>query len=200
MAGREPTFWLIAGPNGVGKTTFAFARLEAVSGSINFVNLDEIARGLSPLRPAAGEREAARIALARARGFIAAGATFALETTLAGQTQAGLMRQASAQGLRTALLYFSARDPAICLERIARRVAEGGHDVPEAVVRRRFDRSLANLDAYRALADLWRIYDVSGPKPVLLLEGQRGRTTHAEPEVLAGAHAEIAALAGEADR
>src|SRR5262245_31104012 len=126
MAATHPTFWLIAGPDGVGRTTFAMKRLEAISGSINFVNVDEISRGLSPLRPAAAEREAARITLSRVAYFIDSRATFAMETTLSGKAQRELLRQARAAGLMTNLLYFSARTPEVCLERIARRVAEGG--------------------------------------------------------------------------
>ena len=162
-----------------------------MSGSINFVNLDEIARGLSPIRPAAAQTEAARIALSRARAFIRIGTTFAMETTLPGTRSSRLMQEALAPGLQTALLYFCVRDPAICLERIARRVAEGGHDVPEAVVRRRFERSLANLPAYQELSDLWRIYEASGPKPVLALEGARGEIRHADEAALAAAHPAI---------
>ena len=125
MPNGRRTFWLIAGPNGVGKTTFARARLEAISGSINFVNMDEIARGLSPLRPSAAERDAAVVALDRARRFIANGATFAMETTLAGKAHLRLVRAAHAAGMETALMFFAASDPAICFARIARRVAEG---------------------------------------------------------------------------
>jgi predicted ABC-type ATPase len=188
MQAGPPTFWLIAGPNGVGKTTYAMRHLKAVSGSINFVNMDEIARGLSPLEPAAAQTEAARIALARARTFIREKATFAMETTLAGRTHLGLMQEALAQGLSTALLYFSVRDPAICLERIARRVAEGGHDVEAPVVRRRFLRSLANLPAYRLTSDLWRIYEASGMKPALALEGRREEIRHRDDALLSTAH------------
>ena len=85
-------FWLIAGPNGVGKTTYAFKNVPAVSGSMNFVNLDEIARGLSPLEPRLAEREAARVALSRARHFIAEGAVFSMETTMSGRVHLDLMR------------------------------------------------------------------------------------------------------------
>ena len=74
MPNGRPTFWLIAGPEGAGRTTYAMRHLKAVSGSINFVNMDEIARGLSPIEPAAGQTEAARIALSRARAFIRDGA------------------------------------------------------------------------------------------------------------------------------
>lgn len=164
-------FWLIAGPNGVGKTTYAFKNVPSVSGSLNFINTDEIARGLSPLAPRLAEREAARIALGRAREFIRAGEVFSMETTMSGHTHLGLMAAARERGLAPALLYFSVLAPEICLERIARRVAEGGHDVPEPIVRRRFARSHANLPAYTAAADLWRIYEASGPRICLAAEG-----------------------------
>lgn len=150
-------FWLIAGPHGVGKTTYAFRNVAAVSGSLNFVNLDEIARGLSPLKPDLAGREAARIALDRAREFIRRGEVFSMETTMSGWTHLALMREARDAGLSPSLLYFSVASPEICLQRIARRVAEGGHDVPTEIVRRRFARSHANLGTYCASADLWRV-------------------------------------------
>jgi predicted ABC-type ATPase len=181
-------FWLIAGPNGVGKTTYAFKNVPAVSGSMNFVNLDEIARGLSPLAPRLAEREAARVALARARAFIADGAVFSMETTMSGQVQLELMKEAREAGMSPALLYFSVREPEICLERIARRVAEGGHDVAEDIVRRRFARSHQNLPRYTAAADLWRVYEASGPKPCLAAEGHAPRLTHVDAECLATAN------------
>lgn len=198
MANGPKRFWLIAGPNGVGKTTYAFRNVPAVSGSTNFVNLDEIARGLSPLEPRKAEREAARIALARARDFIAHREVFTMETTMSGQTHLALMRKAKAAGLSPALLYFSVRDPDICMQRIARRVAEGGHDVPEAVVRRRFDRSHANLAGYCGAADLWRIYEASGPRPCLALEGQGPAIVHSDPECLGAANRHVQHFAEQA--
>jgi predicted ABC-type ATPase len=178
-------FWLIAGPNGVGKTTYAFKNVPAVSGSMNFVSIFEIARGLSPLAPALAEREAARIALARAREFIAHDVVFSMETTMSGHVQLALMREARANGMSPALLYFSVRDPEICLERIARRVAEGGHDVAEDIVRRRFVRSHENLRGYCAAADLWRIYEASGSKPCLAAEGRGSELVHVDRDCLA---------------
>jgi predicted ABC-type ATPase len=187
----KPRFWLIAGPNGVGKTTYAFKNVPAVSGSLNFVNLDEIARGLSPLAPNLAEREAARLALSRAREFIAAKTVFTMETTMSGQTHLGLMQAARRSGLSPCLLYFSVRSPEICLERISRRVAEGGHDVEEPVVRRRFLRSHQNLAAYCAAADLWRIYEASGSKPCLAAEGIEGSASHVDADCAAGGNAMI---------
>lgn len=195
MANGPKRFWLIAGPNGVGKTTYAFRNVPAVSGSTNFVNLDEIARGLSPLEPGAAQTAAARLALARAGEFIARGEVFTMETTLSGHTHLALMAQAREAGLSPALLYFSVRSPDICLERVARRVAEGGHDVPAAVVRRRFARSHANLPAYCAAADLWRVYEASSSRPRLALEGRGPALRHREDKCLADANASVQALA-----
>ncbi len=193
-------FWLIAGPNGVGKTTYAFRNIAAVSGSLNFVNLDEIARGLSPLKPALADREAARIALSRARDFIRRGAVFSMETTMAGHVHLNLLREARALGVATTLLYFSVRTPEICLERIARRVSEGGHDVDPAIVRRRFVRSHANLPDHCAAADLWRVYEASGPRPCLAAEGRRDSLLHVDPECLSGSNKHVQEFAGDIRR
>lgn len=172
--GSRPVFWLIAGPNGVGKTTFAFRHLRAVAGTLHFVNMDEIARGLEPLQPEAAQGFAARTALLRARDLIAARTSFAMETTLSGHAHLRLMELARAGGLETGLLYFTVPRVEICLERIERRVAEGGHSVPEDLVRRRFTRSIALFPTYAAAADRWRAYDNSGPRPAVVMEG-RGR-------------------------
>lgn len=169
--GGGATLWLIAGANGVGKTTFARARIAAISKATEFVNLDLIAQGLSPLDPSAHQVRAARVALDLARDLIAASKTFALETTLAGKAHKGLIAEASTAGFAIHLLYFFVSTPEEALRRIARRVAEGGHDVPEQDARRRYHRSLGNFADYAALADLWRIYDADGPAPALRAEG-----------------------------
>jgi predicted ABC-type ATPase len=196
MPNGEPTFWLIAGPNGVGKTTYAMRHLKAVSGSINFVNLDEIARGLSPIEPSQAQTDAARIALSRAHDFIKGRQTFAMETTLSGLAHLRLLETARQAGLQRAMLYFSVTSPDICLERIARRVAEGGHDVAETIVRRRFERSARNLARYAAECDLWRIYEASGARPRLALEGkQDAALSYRDAEVLAAAHESLRRLA-----
>ncbi len=181
-------FWLIAGPNGVGKSTYAFRNLRAVAHTINFVNLDEIARGLSPLDPQAAERDAARVALDRCREFMRTGTSFAMETTLAGRTHFHLVEEAHAKGMQVNLQYFSVPDVSICLDRIARRVAEGGHDVPETVVRRRFPRSLAHATEIMAKCDLWRVFDASILPPRLAMEGHFGRTAFNDADVTRQMH------------
>ncbi|MEL6435690.1 MAG: AAA family ATPase [Pseudomonadota bacterium] len=188
MPDHEPTFWLIAGPNGVGKTTYAFKHVKALTGSINFVNMDEIARGLSPLDPSAVERDAARLALSRARKMIADQHTFAMETTMSRQTHRALLKAASANGMKTSLMYFSVQSPDICRARVARRVAEGGHDVPSDVIERRFGRSHANLPAYAAQCSLWRVYEASAMTPCLALEGKAGALHFADAHCLTHAN------------
>ena len=164
--------WIVAGPNGAGKTTYAFRHIRAVSETTRFVNLDEIARGLSPLDPSAEPQRAARVALSMIRDLIAARLSFSLETTLAGRTHLRTVAGARAAGFRINLLYFAVAEVETSLARIARRVAEGGHDVPEADVRRRFARSIAHFPLYAAQSDLWRAYDNNGPRARTAAEGR----------------------------
>ena len=174
---RRQTLWLVAGPNGVGKTTYAFRHIRAVSGSAKFLNLDEIARGVSPMDPEAGRADAARVALTLIDVMIRGngGATdFTIETTLAGLTYLRRLRDAALRGWRIHILYFVVATPDAALARIARRVSEGGHDVPEIEARRRFGRSMANLPRYLAIADLWRVFDNNERRPRTAAEGRAG--------------------------
>ncbi|MBC8130353.1 MAG: AAA family ATPase [Rhizobiaceae bacterium] len=169
------TLWLVAGPNGVGKTTFAFRQIKRLTGETSFVNLDEIARGLSPLAPESGAIRASRVALSMIDDLIAGNGrgrhSFSLETTLAGRTHLRTLDRAKAAGFRVHLLYFCVADEEMALARIARRVAEGGHDVPEKDARRRFRRSIANFPLYAARADLWQVFDANPFAPKVVAEG-----------------------------
>lgn len=169
------TLWLIAGPHGVGKTTFAFRQIRRLSGETSFVNLDEIARGFSPLAPDLEAVRASRAALAMISDLIAGNGrgrhSFSLETTLAGRTHLRTLSRAKAAGFAVNLLYFCVADAETALSRIARRVAEGGHDVPETDARRRFSRSIANFPAYATLADLWQVFDANPAMPKIVAEG-----------------------------
>lgn len=169
-----PVLWFVAGPDGVGKTTYAFRHISLVSGSVHFVNVDEIARGISPLAPEIARRAAARVALERVAELIQQNATLSIETTLAGLGHLRTVERARLAGYATRLLYFMPATVDICLGRIARRVAEGGHDVPEADVWRRFFRSMANFQAYCVRSDIWRVFDANGPRPRVIAEGRAG--------------------------
>lgn len=167
----HPTLWLIGGANGVGKTTFALARIAAVSGVRQFINLDLIARGLAPLDVDLARLRAGRVALGMARDLIAANESFSLESTLSGRAHFGLIAQARTAGMKIKLLYFFVAEVEECARRVARRVGEGGHDVPRADLERRYARSLALAQDYARACDFWRIYDANGREPVTLAEG-----------------------------
>lgn len=170
-ANGSPTLWLIGGANGVGKTTFALARIAAVSGVRQFVNLDLIAKGLGPLDPDLMKLRAGRVALEAARDFIRARESFSLESTLSGRTHFSLIRAARAHGMKIKLLYFFVSDIEECVRRVARRVGEGGHDVPRADLERRYRRSLALAPSYARICDFWRVYDANGLEPRTVAEG-----------------------------
>jgi predicted ABC-type ATPase len=194
MAGNSfPSLWLIAGANGVGKTTYARARIAAVSGTTEFVNLDLIAQGLSPLNPVGQQIRAARVALDMARDFIASGTSFSLETTLSGLTHLRLIERARAAGFSVKLLYFFVDTPEECMRRVARRVSEGGHDVGEDDLRRRFGRSLVNVATYAHKCDFWRVHDCNGLVPVTVAEGSFETITH---DTVAGAPMQIKTFLG----
>ena len=180
----NPVLWLLSGANGVGKTNFAFKHIRAITKSSRFLNADEIARGLSPFDPELERMRAGRIALQilqdtlRAqdtpRANDATAKSLTVETTLSGRTHLKTIETAHAAGWPVHILYFAVRTPEISLARIARRVSEGGHNVPEVDARRRFARSLQNLPAYLEACDFWRVYDNNAPQPNTVAEGRQG--------------------------
>jgi predicted ABC-type ATPase len=171
----KPVLWFVAGADGVGKTSFAFKHISTISGSKSFVNLDEIARGLSPFDPELERVRAARFALQiLAETLRHGGNSLTVETTLSGRTHLKTIEMAKAAGWPVHILYFAVKTPELALARIARRVSEGGHNVPEADARRRFARSIGNLPAYLGACDFWRVYDNNSPSPITVAEGRQG--------------------------
>lgn len=169
---RAPRCIVIAGPNGVGKTTFAREFLPREAGVMHFVNADLIASGLSPLRPELAARQGGRLLLTELNRLVRARQEFAFETTLSGRTYLRMLRQWKASGYRIELVFLSLPSVDLALQRIAARVRQGGHDVPRADVVRRFSRSWENFRLlYRDLADKWSVYDSSGAIPRLTEEG-----------------------------
>ncbi len=176
---------VIAGPNGAGKSTFAAEYLEREGGGRPFVNGDDIAANLNPEDPATAAQEAGRIALRRMDAHVASGTDFAVETTLSGRAYAARIRRWQARGYRVAIIYLRLRSPDRAVERVARRVREGGHHIPEDVIRRRFERSWRNFrELYREVADEWLVYD-SSVRPPLLIEQSVGWPGAHEPRAAA---------------
>ena len=166
---RQPRCILIAGPNGAGKTTFAREYLPKDIGVVHFVNADLIAGGLSPLRPESAAIAAGRIFLSELDRLAAARADFAFETTLSGLVYLARLRRWKAEGYRIEIIFLRLPSPLLALRRVAMRVKQGGHNVSRVDVLRRFRRGLENFQSnYRLLADIWTVYDNSGPSPKLI--------------------------------
>lgn len=163
-----PRCLIIAGPNGAGKTTFArdFLPKDALT---RFINTDLIAAGISPLDPSLAQIAAGRIFLAELDRAVAQKIDFAFESTLSGLTYLPRLRTWKASGYMIEIVYLKLDDVRISLERIARRVKEGGHHVPEVDARRRFERSWNNfVRDYGPLADHSTVFNVTGATPVLV--------------------------------
>ncbi len=156
----KPTIYLIAGCNGAGKTTFAREFLPIEVKCLRFLNADELARGLSPLKPSAGAVQAGRLLLAQVDECLRRSETFALESTLSGKTYIRLFKRAIELGYEIELHYLWLSNPAQAIARVRQRVEQGGHHVPAGDIRRRFHRGLAHLvNDYLPLAGRWMIWD-----------------------------------------
>jgi predicted ABC-type ATPase len=184
MPRRPANCYVIAGPNGAGKTTFATEFLPLYANCRNFINADLIARGLSPFDPDAGLLRAGRMVLERIAEFTEARTDFAFESTLAGRAYVPLLRRLKKSGFRLHLFYLWIPSAELALLRIRDRVESGGHNVPERDVRRRFDRTLANLfTLYRPLFDTLHCLDNSSDTPRLIFKDESGNTTVGDAEL-----------------
>ena len=163
---------IIAGPNGAGKTTFAREFLPREAGCPDFINVDLIAAGLSPFEPERAAVRAGRLMLQEIHRLVRDGESFAFETTLSGRQYARLIPSWRAAGYHVKLIFLSLPTVELALARVAARVAQGGHDVPQDVVRRRFDRGLRQFrEVYQPLVDNWVLYDNSGRTHRLIASG-----------------------------
>ncbi|WP_142809945.1 zeta toxin family protein [Tepidiphilus olei] len=160
---------IIAGPNGAGKTTFAREFLPNEAGCPVFVNADLIAAGLAPFAPEKAAVQAGRLMLQELSRHFAARESFAFETTLAGRGYVHHIRDWQAAGYRVKLIFLQLDSPEEAIARVAQRVRQGGHAIPEATIRRRFAAGLENFQRlYAPLVDAWALYDNAGATPVLL--------------------------------
>ena len=162
MMSKLPKLYIIAGCNGAGKTTASFTILPEVLNCKEFINADEIAKGLSPFQPESVAMQAGRIMLARMDELLQKGETFAFETTLATKSYKQKIEWAQANDYEVTLLFFWLDSPNMAKKRVAQRVAEGGHSIPSQTIERRYYNGIANLFAiYIDMVDICYIFDNS---------------------------------------
>ncbi len=170
--------YIISGCNGAGKTTASYTVLPEVLDCREFVNADEIARGLSPFNPESVAIEAGRLMLSRIEELLERDESFSIETTLATKSYINLVRRAQAQGYNVRVLFFWLNSPELALQRVAERVEKGGHNIPADVIRRRYVAGIRNLfRLFMREVDYWEIYDNSEYPAVQIATGGKNENT-----------------------
>ena len=170
---NAPKIVIIAGPNGAGKTTFAREFLPHEANCPDFINADLIAAGLSPFRPELVALRAGRLMLEEIHERVRNKKSFAFETTLSGRTYVKLLRECRNNGYHILLVFLSLPAADMAVARVAARVTQGGHNVPENDIRRRFTAGLKNFhDIYKNVVDAWILYDNSGNVPKVIERGE----------------------------
>ena len=171
MKNHEKILYIIAGCNGAGKTTAPFTILPEILNCKEFVNADEIAKGISPFQPETVSFEAGRIMLNRIEELLSSGENFAFETTLSTKSYRLTIDKAKRMGYSITLLFFWLQNPELAKERVKIRVLEGGHNIEENVIERRYYRGLVNLfQLFLPLVNDAMIFDNSADRPVLIAE------------------------------
>ena len=178
--------YIISGCNGAGKTTASYTILPEILDCDEFVNADEIAKGLSPFNPESEAITAGRLMLLKIERLINKGSDFGFETTLATKSYKNFVIKAQKKGYRTTLLFFWLRSPDLAVKRVEIRVKEGGHDIPEDVIRRRYDNGLKNFFLmFESLVDEWMFIDNSG-EPYQIVAHKNAKGTIINNQILWG--------------
>ncbi len=168
---KEKNLYIIAGCNGAGKTTASFTILPEILDCKEFVNADEIAKGLSPFQPEKVSFEAGRIMLHRITELFSQNENFAFETTLATRSYKNRILEAKEKNYNVTLLFFWLKNSELAKERVKTRVLEGGHNIPEDVIERRYYKGIKNLfEIYLSIVDQALIFDNSEGKHNLIAE------------------------------
>lgn len=169
-----PNLYIIAGPNGAGKTTSAKYLVPDVFAANYFINADEIARTISPLKPEKAALEAGRLMLTQIDELIKNKKDFVFETTLSAKTYVGLVNKAKKLGYKTHLIFLYLKSFKLAQKRVKERVKNGGHNIPEEIIQRRYQRGLKNLwELYIPIIDHWVVYDNSSDTPEKVANGER---------------------------
>lgn len=172
---KERKLYIIAGCNGAGKTTASFTILPEILDCKEFVNADEIAKGLSPFQPEKVSFEAGRIMLNRINDLLSENQNFAFETTLSTKSYKNKIIEARDKGYRVVLLFFWLQNIELAKERVKTRVYEGGHNIEPEVIERRYIRGIKNLfEIYLSIVDGAFIFDNSETKYELMADKQFG--------------------------
>jgi len=184
---RRPNLYIIVGPNGAGKTTFARKFLPDYAKCLEFVNVDLIANGISPFDPERAALRAGRIMLDQIHSLGNRGQDFGFETTLSGKSYLRLLEELKQKkGYNIHLFFLWISSVKLALERIKLRVLQGGHSIPEAVVRRRFSKGISNFfHFYRLIVDRWIIFNNSGDVPEVIAFEESGKLEIVDPGLFA---------------
>ena len=177
--------YIISGCNGAGKTTASYTVLPEILDCREFVNADEIARGLSPFNSDSVAIEAGRLMLKRIDELLEKDETFSIETTLATKSYINLVRRAQAKGYVVKVLFFWLNSPKLAQLRVLERVANGGHNIPQDVINRRYVAGICNLfNLFMKEVDSWVIFDNSDNPRKQIASGGRNADTIIDEETL----------------
>ncbi|MCR6639540.1 MAG: zeta toxin family protein [Sporocytophaga sp.] len=173
-----PNLYIIAGCNGAGKTTASYTVLPEILNCKEFINADEIAKGLSPFQPETVSIQAGRIMLNRINELLNSKASFAFETTLSSKSYVNTVKEAQEAGYIVSLVYFWLNTVDLAIERVGIRVKEGGHNIPEDIVRRRYKLGIRNLfERFIPIVNYWMVFDNSRDSSVLIAEGDKSESS-----------------------
>jgi predicted ABC-type ATPase len=168
LSDNMPDLYIIAGPNGAGKTTTAEKLLPDYLGCTEFVNADNIARGISPFKPESVAFQAGRVMLERMRELVEKQESFAFETTLSAKSYVAFLKHCTARGYTITLVFFWLDSPHIAKQRVKNRVEKGGHNIPARIIERRYYKGIENFGKYFVnLCDRWMVWNNSGRSPEL---------------------------------
>ena len=172
----DKNLYIIAGCNGAGKTTASLSILPQILQCEEFVNADSIAVGLSPFHPENVAIEAGRLMLKRIDELLEKDTSFSIETTLATKSYANLIRRAQAKGYKVNLLFFWIESPEMAIERVAKRVKEGGHNIPTDIIIRRYSAGIVNFfKIYMNIVDYWILVDnATNPRQIIAEQDYNG--------------------------
>ncbi len=165
--------YIIAGPNGAGKTTFAKEFLPIEAECLNFVNADLIAQGLAPFQPDKMAVEAGRLMIRHINECVKKDESFAFETTLSGKCYIEKIKSWREKQYEIIIYFLKVPSAEFAIERVKLRVSQGGHNIPEQDIVRRFERSWNNFQQiFKHLADSRIVFDTSGSQPIIIEESE----------------------------